>query len=61
LQDKLAGLLAEAERMRAGSTMALPSHASKSNFQAAGAVPMLNFDAPIDLPGDVKIEVKEEL
>ena len=61
LQDKLAGLLAEAERMRAGSTMALPSHASKSNFQAAGAVPMLTFDAPIDLPGDVKIEVKEEL
>jgi len=64
-QDRLADLLAEAERMRAGSTMMLPSHASKRNLIAAGAdVPLLKLDevdVPIDVPGDVKIEVKEEI
>jgi transcription initiation factor TFIIB len=64
-QDRLADLLAEAERMRAGSTMMLPSHASKRNLVAAGAdVPLLKLDevdVPIDVPGDVKIEVKEEI
>jgi hypothetical protein len=61
----LAFLLEEAERMRAGSTMTLPTHAAKQYLPAS--MPLLTLD-DIDasdvfdeLPGDVKIEVKEEI
>ena len=64
-QDRLAFLLEEAERMRAGSTMTLPTHAAKQYLPAS--MPLLTLD-DIDagdvfdeLPGDVKIEVKEEI
>tara|TARA_B110000003_G_scaffold271630_1_gene306117 strand:- start:1232 stop:2809 length:1578 start_codon:yes stop_codon:yes gene_type:complete len=62
-QGKLADLLTEAEKMREGSTMALPSHATRQSFHPAPqpAVPLLKLelDGPIEVPGDVLI--KEEL
>ena len=65
-QGKLVDLLAEAERMRAGSTMALPSHAVKQHETpvAKSTMTLQLNDAPlidVDVPGDVKVEIKEEV
>jgi len=64
-QDRLAFLLEEGERMRAGSTMTLPSHASKQTIASTPSMPLLSLDdigdVPIDVPLPGDIEIKEEL
>jgi hypothetical protein len=52
--------------MRAGSTLALPSHAVKqhSTPAAKSAIALQLDDAPqidVEVPGDVKVEIKEEV
>ena len=64
-QDRLAFLLEEGERMRAGSTMTLPSHASRQTLAPTPSMPLLSLedigDVPIDVPLPGDVEVKEEL